>query len=251
MILDSWASPTDPTGQLTRRSGDIFNRNKMEFLYDSGNRKYATKREQLVTFQFADLSAVSPFRYHSVRSLGFLLFAICHVQNRLRCKFNESVFENLNMMFKVKSMEEAQRALKLDLVNRGFIDESLTFVPAAERFQINAALAELGLGENQRLIETNSSAYTQNRNSTQAGGEKPTATQVIAEVNAMASLVSAALLQAYKYAEQEDREIFRRFCKKNSTDPDVRTAQANIMKAGMPLKYLTPEAWDIEHERWQ
>jgi len=40
-----------------------------------------------VAFQFADLSAVAPFRYHSVRSLGWLLYAVINLQNRLRCKF--------------------------------------------------------------------------------------------------------------------------------------------------------------------
>jgi hypothetical protein len=28
--------------------------------------------QNLITFQYADLSAVAPFRYHSVRSLGWM-----------------------------------------------------------------------------------------------------------------------------------------------------------------------------------
>jgi hypothetical protein len=248
MVLDCWATPTGAQGGLVRKGGDLYNRNKISFLYDSKTRKYATRREELITFQFADLSAVAPFRYHTVRSLGFLLFAVCHVQNRLRCRFNESVFEALMMYFRVKSMDDAQRALKVNLVNRGFIDDSLEFIPAADRFQVNAALVQLGLTENQRLIETNSASYTQNRNAMEDRREK-TATQVMAEVNAMSSLIQAGLLQAYKYAEQEDMEIFRRFCKKNSPDPDVRSFQANCMKQGVPLKVLTSEAWDIEHDK--
>src|SRR6185436_16973855 len=108
---------------------------------------------------------------------------------------------------------------------------------------------ELGLQENMRLIERNSSAYTQNIMQSQDRTEK-TKFQVMAELNSMNQLVSAALLQAYRYQEVEDQEIFRRFCKKNSSDLDVRTVRARCLKQGVPEDLLTDcEAWTIEHER--
>jgi hypothetical protein len=70
----------------------------------------------------------------------------------------------------------------------------------------------------------------------------------MAEVNADTALISAALQQAYQYQAFEDAEVFRRFLKKNSTDPDVRAFRAEVLKT-VPEKYLIPEAWDIEHER--
>src|SRR5690349_6486385 len=94
-------SDSPPGGQAIR--GD-----KSEgFLYSSGDRIYGDDLQQMASFQFADLSAVAPFRYHSVRSLGFLLYAPCHLQMRMRCKFSEAVFENLMMYFRVHNMDEA------------------------------------------------------------------------------------------------------------------------------------------------
>jgi hypothetical protein len=243
MILDTF-DVVD--GQRVHNSKKGFGRNR--FLFNSGNRKYASKREELISFQFADLSAVSPFRYHSVRSLGFLLYAVCHLQNRLRCKFNEAVFEALMMYFRVKSNEESQRALKVNLINKGFIDDTLEFVPASDRFQVNAGLVQLGLQENQSLIEQNSSSYTQNQNFSRDRTEK-TKFQVMAEVNAITHLVSAGLTQAYQYQNFEYYEIVRRFCKKNSRDADVRTFRANCLRQGIPEELLVADAWEVEPER--
>ena len=65
----------------------------------------------------------------------------------------------------------------------------------------------------------------------------------------MTSLTGAALTQAYHYQVFEYREIFRRFCRKNSIDPDVREFQARCLKQGVPQNMLVPEAWEIEPER--
>lgn len=250
IILDSWSTPAGPpkSPTMSRKSNKLYDDGKDQFLYDSGDRLFARKREELVSFQFADLSAVAPFRYHSVRSLGFLLYSVCHIQNRLRCKFNECVFENLMMYFRVKSMEDAQRGLKLNLINKGFIDDTFQFVPAAERFHPDVGLVELGIKQNAALIEANSSSYTQSQNYSQGGVEK-TKFQVMAETSAVTSLISAGLIQAYQYQAFEYREILRRFCKPNSTDHDVLVFRAACIKAGIPEKYIDAEAWDCEPER--
>lgn len=248
IVIDDWASSLPAGGRPT------FSRNKDlafasgQWLYDSGSRKFADQREQLFSCQFADLSAVAPFRYHSVRSLGFLMYGICHLQNRMRCKFQESVFEALTMLFRVKTMDDVQRALKIELVNKGFIDDSITPVPAADRWQVNANLVQLGLTSNKELIQENASSYTQNTNNSQGGVEK-TRYQVMAEVNAMASLVSAGLTQAYHYETFEYIEIFRRFRKKNSTDAGALAFQAACLRQGIPEKVLYSDSWEVEPEQ--
>jgi hypothetical protein len=254
MVLDAWSNPSmNAAGQvsMTRRAGGLYERAKQgddNFLYNPGARKFANHRSEIVTWQFADLSAVAPFRYHSVRSLGFLLYAVCHLQNRLRCKFNEAVFEQLMVYFRVKNQEDYQRALKVDMVNRGFIDDSVQFVPAQDRYQVNTTLAELGLNENRSLIAKNSSSYTTQTGAASEGVEK-TKFQVMAETNAVSGLVSAGLTQAYFYQIPEYREIFRRFFKKNSSDPDVREFRLKVLRAGVPEKVLEASSWDIEPER--
>lgn len=251
IILDSWGTPQSMGGKvtMTRKTGSLYEKaSSGEFLFNPKGRKYADKIHELIAFQFADLSAVSPFKYHSVRSLGFLLYAVCHLQNRLRCKFNEAVFENMMMYFRVKSLDDAERALKIELSNRGIIDETVTFMPAAERYQMNAQLAELGLSQNGQLIMQNASSWAQNQDFSQNKTEK-TKYQVMAEVNSMNSLISAGLMQAYSYQTFEYREIFRRFCNPISQDADVKSFQASCLKERIDQKYLNPDAWDIEPER--
>ena len=253
MILDTWSTPTGQGAavEYRRMGGDkLWDDYKGQFLYNPVERVFANQLDNIITWQFADLSSVAPFRYHSVRSLGFLLYSVCHLQNRMRCKFSEAVFEQMLVYFRVKSMEDAQRVLKIDLVNRGFIDDTVEFIKAQDRYQINESLVELGLNENRNLIATNSSSYTsQPQNSPRANVEK-TKFEVMAETTAMTSLVSAALQQAYLYQMPEYREIFRRFSMKGSKDPEVRSYQANCLREGVPDRVLyNPECWEQEPER--
>lgn len=253
MILDTWSTPTGQGSAVEskRRTGDkLWDDYRGQFLYNPTDRVFAPNLERIITWQFADLSSVAPFRYHSVRSLGFLLYSVCHLQNRMRCKFSEAVFEQMLVYFRVKSMEDAQRVLKVDLVNRGLIDDTVEFIKASDRYQINENLVEMGLNENRNLIATNSSSYTsQPQNSPRANVEK-TKFEVMAETTAMTSLVSASLQQAYLYQAPEYREIFRRFSVKDSKDPEVRTYQANCLRAGVPDRILyNPECWEQEPER--
>jgi hypothetical protein len=247
IILDAYGQPGVGGVTPTMPEKNIIG-GKNQFLYNPGDRKYGSKMSEIINFQFADLSSVAPFRYHSVRSLGFLLYAVCHLQNRLRCKFNEAVFENLLMYLRVKSMDDAERALKINLISRGIIDETVQFLSPQERWQVNAQLAELGMAQNQQIINENSSSYVQSQGKTNPDVEK-TAFQVRAELNATTALISSALLQAYQYQTFEYQEIFRRFCIKDSRDVDVRTFRLNCLKAGVPEKMLVEEAWELEPER--
>jgi hypothetical protein len=247
MVLDDWSTPA------SAGSPPVFGHNskmafaKNQWLYNSEDRVFGAKRENMFSCNFADLSAVAPFQYHSVRAIGFLLYAVCHLQNRLRCKFSESVFEALLMYFRVKSMDDAERALKVELANRGFIDDSLQFIPAAERYQVNAQLVELGLNENQRLIGENASSFTQ----TNRGNDRTEKTkfQVMAEVQSAQSMISAGLMQSYQYQTYEYREILRRFLRPNSRDPQVVETRARILRDKVPEKYLNIDCWDLEPER--
>jgi len=246
MVLDTWSAPTGIAPEMNANQAMDFA--KGQWLYNSGDVVKATTRDQIFSCQFADLSSVAPFRYHSVRSLGFLLYAVCHLQNRLRCRLTETTFEQLMMLFRVKSQEDVQRVMKIDLYNRGFIDESVQFVPAGDRFQPNYQLAELGVTQITDLISRHSSSFTAMPQQGASDVEK-TKFQVQAETQTATAMVSIALQQAYTYQTFEYKEIFRRFCQSNSTDPDVVRFQAACLRQGVPKDYLRPEEWDIEPER--
>lgn len=249
IILDSWTDPQITGGSVSysRKPGVIGDTNN--FLFTSKNRKAASNWQQIASFSFADLSAIFPARYHSIRALGWMLYAACHLGNRMRCKFYESVLESLMQLYEVDSAADVQNALKVNLVNHGFIDKTIRPVKASDRWQVNANLVELGLQDNSRVISENAASYIQSKNYSQTDTEK-TRFQVAAELQASQALVSAALNQAYQYRTFELREIFRRFCKPNSSDLDVRVFRAGCIKAGVPEYMLNdPTAWQIESEK--
>ena len=219
-----------------------------DFLYNSGDRVVADKLSQIIHFQFGDLSAVAPFKYHSIRGLGFLLFGACHLLARMRCSKAEATLENLMMYLRVASQDDVERALSIELGNRRVLDESVQFIPPDQRWQPNPQLTELGLQEIKQVVSENSASYINQRNLSQDGVEK-TKFQVMAEVTAVQTLVSATLQQAYRYQASEYREVFRRFMQKNSENMDVRMFRTYCLSRGVPEKMLTAEAWDIEPER--
>jgi hypothetical protein len=221
-----------------------------DFLFNPGNRKYGSNLSEIIHFQFADLSAVAPFRYHAVRGLGWLSYAVCHLQNRFHCKFNEAGFETLMNYMRVKSQDEAERALSIQLASHGIIDETVKFLSPEERWQPNAQLVELCMAKNDQVIGDNASRYAQKSNFSRDPVVEKTKFQVMSELNNQTALINAALQQAYFYQQQEYREIFRRLCKPNSTDPDCREFRARCLDRGIPEEVLAdPQAWDIASEQ--
>lgn len=219
-----------------------------EFLYNPGSRKYADNLSELISWQFGDLSAVGPFRYHSVRALGYLLFAPCLVYTRTQCLFLESLLEQLCQYFRVRNIDEVERALSVNLFNRAFLDESVQFIPAGERWQVNAPLIQMGLNHLERIIGRGASSYQQ-QSDMGPDNTPETATKTMAILQATTALVSAALAQAYEYKKGEYREICRRLCIKNSRDLDGTQFRKNALIEGVPEEVLDPECWDIEPER--
>lgn len=242
--LGAGASPEELKSKLQ----ESLKPGKDEFLYNSGKRKVADKWQQIIHWQFGDLSAVAPFRYHSVRSLGFLVYAVCHLQNRLRCKFHDALFEHMLQYLRVDSADNAERALKVNLIDKGIILPGVNFVPTAERWQVDGTMIQQGLNDNAQLIGKNTGSYTQDAEN---GVEevRKTATQYTGEQNSAASLVNAALMQAYHYEVFKCREIARRFCKKDSSDPEVKKFRVECLKRGVPEKVLNEDSWEIEVEQ--
>jgi hypothetical protein len=257
IIIDGYDNPPAGSSKFQgqrksmkdREGKDITSPGPNDFLFTSGPKPIADSWQNIVSFQFADLSAVSPFRYHSVRSLGWMMYASCHIQNRLRCGFYASVFEALMQYFKVNSADDVQRALKFELANMGFLDDTIVPVPANERWQPNANLIELGMQTSQQAIDTNSKSWTQSISQGPKGTTEKTKFQVAAEIQSMNALVSAGINQAWEDQKFEDRETVRRLMRPNSKDVMAQTFRANCMRQGVPEKILVPEAWDVQPEK--
>lgn len=221
-------------------------RGKEQFLY-SPKRDYAQSLHEILHVQFADGANVAPFRYHSVRSLGFMLYAVGMLQNLLLCRFNDATLESFNWHFYANSADDRERVEKVDLYDRSIIPNGITFVPANERFQVRETLVQAALSQNRQRMSENSSSFTQDIND---GTQKElTATEVMARTSAATALVSSMLNLAYTYQTTQYREICRRFCIKGSKDPDVKKFQEACLKDGVPREMLDVEKWDVEPER--
>jgi hypothetical protein len=208
---------------------------------------FCDKLEQTIHFQYADCSCVAPFRYHSVRSLGFLLYSICHLQNRLNCKFDESTFEQLMQYFRVTNQPDAERAWKVDLTDKKALPDGLQFVKRDERWEVNESLVQMALQKNRQIMADNSASFTQDYDF--ESGENETATRTMAKMNTSAALVSGLLNQAYNYQKFQYDEICRRFCLKNSRDPDVRRFRLDVLKTDIPEEMLNPHFWNVQPVR--
>ena len=253
IILDAWGQPGAGGANVAIPSANERpSKTRFQevggFLYDSKDRVYADKLSKFIHFQFADCSSVAPFRYHSVRSLGMLLYAVCHLQNRLRCKVNDATMESLLQYFRVANPGDMDRLNRINLIDKGVLEEGLQFVRPEERWQVNEALVSQTMQLNRQTMSDNSSSFTQDFDFDKENQDE-TATRTMAKVNATAALVGAMLNQAYNYRAFQDKEIARRFCLKNSRDPEVRKFRAQCLKDGMPEEILESECWDIQPNR--
>lgn len=248
IILDAWGQPglTGGASPTISKIDGKYGATKSAFLYDSGKRKVADKLSELIHFQIANCSSKAPFKYHSVRSLGFLLYAVCHLQNRLQCKFTEATFESLMQYYRVTNMPDAERALKIDLTDKTPIPDGIQFVRQEERWKVEANLAEMCLQINRQSISDSSSSYTEDLD---FGSANETATRTMAKVNKTAAMVSGMTNQAYTNKKFQYMEICRRFCLPNSRDADVRRFRVNMLKRGIPEEALNSACWDIQPTR--
>jgi hypothetical protein len=230
-----------------QNNGNKMGFNDNEFLYDPGTRKYANGRSEILHVQFGDASRVAPFLWHSVRSLGWLLYSVCHLQNRLRCRFNEHVFESMMQYFACADSDQ-EMVKKLDLTNFGAIPNNLRFIPRAERWSIDQRVIEMAMMLNRQSMADSSDSYTQATPFDDQKVEK-TRAQFVGEMQSVNSMVAAMLNRAYIYEGTRHREIGRRFCIEQSRDPDVRAFRLDCLKEGIPAEALDVNRWNIQPEK--
>lgn len=231
----------------TKPSRNLIGEENSGWLYNGKDRIYADSIDQVLHFQFGDLSPRAPFKYHSVRSLGWLIYAVCNLQNRLLSKKNDATFENLLNYFTVSSPDDSDHLTKIDLHNYGVIPDGVSFVKQQDRWQVNQNLVESTITDNRRMLNEAAAQFREGRDN-QSGKEK-TATEIMAEVNSANALVGSMLLLAYNYQKSQYTEIARRFFQPNSTDKEVREFRLRVLKKGVPPEILDMDYWDVSPEQ--
>lgn len=217
-----------------------------KFLFEA-KQPIADNLSQFLHIMFADGANVAPFRYHAVRGLGWLLYAVCDLQNRLKCKFSDATFEQMLWYFQVNNPEDRERLEKVDLQHLGIIPEGLNFVKAQDRYQFNPGVIQAAFAMNRQSMAESSAQFRQDIND---GTQKEmTAAEAMARVQSANALVGSMLNLAYTYQTFQYEEICRRFSLKNSIDKDVQEFQEACKKDGVPEEYLDSKRWNIEPER--
>lgn len=218
------------------------------FLYTSRNRKFANSVSEIIHCNIADCSAYFPQKYHSIRSLGWMLWGVCDLQNRLHCKFNEAVFEQCMWFFQTASNNDLIRLKKANFAHMGVIPQGIKFLTAAERFTPNMQLLNMAFARNRQLMADSSTSYTQQYDEGE-GGRGRTATETMAIVNATQSLASGIAELSSTYEAFKYQEMFRRLCLKYSRDPMAREFRKRCLQDGIPEKMLEADLWNIEPEQ--
>ena len=217
-----------------------------QFLYESKN-TYAKELTQFIHFQFGDGNVVPPFKYHSIRSLGYLLYDTVYLANRLQIAFAEHVFEQMMTLLRVTDPSDHSRVTKILLENKGIIPDGVSMVPASERYQVdNNLIQTLGANLRQLIGEAAASFVDDVNDGTQ---REQTATEVMAKASQLNVMVGAMLNLAYNQEEQSYMEICRRFCIKDSIDQDVKKFRKLILSDGVPEQWLDSSLWDVSAVR--
>ena len=231
-----------------RYKNDDFNKEDHTFMYTSKNRKYCNSIDEILHCQFADTSCYAPPNYHDVRSLGWMLWGLCDIQNRLHCKFTESVFEQLMWFFRSAGDADFTRLKRADFYHLGVIPHGIDWVKAGDRYEPPAQLIEMAFQRGKQLMSENASAFTQDFDKGPTGREM-TATETMARVNQVNGLVSGMLSLAYTYENFKYHEIARRLCIPRNEDSIAKKFRELCYKDGVPSKMLDVDRWNIEPER--
>lgn len=219
---------------------------KAQFLYQRDD--YADEWQHIIHWFVGNCSNVAPFRYYSVRSVGYLLYGVCYIQNMIRNRMTDHVLQALLTWFRNVSEDDREQLEDISLQHLGIFPEGVSMVNAGERYTADWNLITMGLNQNRQLMAESATSFLPD---IAVEGEKPamTATESLIRNNASVTLSTAVLNQLYNQAEPFYREVCRRFCI-DSDDPMVKNVRKLLKRDGIPMSILKEsENWEIRPNR--
>ncbi len=194
---------------IVPETGVVRGSETQKFLWDS-DKPVAKRLQHLLHCQFGDLTTDAPFKYHSVRSLGFMLLEPTFYTNLTRCRLLQHIHDNFNIWLRTNDPSDKARAQVQEFSNLGVLKTGVSVVPANERHQIDAGLVEMGMAQLKQLMQEASSSYTQ---STDTGTQREqTAFETNVKMQQVNAMLGGLLTTAFKYESYAYKEIARRFC---------------------------------------
>jgi len=218
-----------------------------KFLYKN-DKPVAKCLSELLHCQFGDLAFKTPFRVHSIRSLGFELFEPCYWMNLTRCRLLQHIHQNFNPWLQINDPADKARAESISFdgpVAR--IPQGVHVMTGQERHQIDPNLVEMGMAQTKQLMQEASATYTQ---STDTGTSRE---QTAFETGVKVQQVNAMLVGLLAVANELEKPLYvemsRRFCKLDPINDDVKDFQESCKNAGVPRNWLDVKYWDVEIEK--
>lgn len=217
-----------------------------EFLFEQDD--YADEWRHIIHWFVGNCSTVAPFRYYSVRSIGYQLYGPAFTQNMVRNRATDHVLQDLLMLFRNVSEDDREKLEQIELHHLGILPDGVSIVNAAERHSSDWNLVGNFLQGNRQLMAESSAAYLPD---IATEGEKPamTATESLIRNNASVTLTSSVQNQLYKQAKHFFREIVRRICLKDKRDPITKEVLRRMKLDGIPERVLSLELMEVTPNR--
>lgn len=221
-------------------------RQRPEFLFSEDNVEPDWRR--IIHFFIGNCSTVAPFRYYSVRSIGYQLYGPAFAQNMARCRTMDHVLQTLLTWFRNVSEDDRERLEDIQLHHLGIFPDGVSMVTAQERYTANWQLVGNFLQSNRQLMAESSAAYLPPM---AVEGEKParTATESLIENNNSVTFTTSVQNQLYKQAKHLWREVVRRICLKDKRDPVTADVLRRMKEDDIPENVLNPDTMEIMPNR--
>lgn len=222
------------------KEGDSL-RTEPKFIYEKYD--YEEDWSNLIHWYIGNCSNVAPYRYYSIRSIGYLLYGACMIQNKLRNRTFEHIFQSLLMLFRNVSDDNREKLGMIDLHNLGVMPDGVSMVPAGERHTVDWNLVMMGLNQGRQMMAESASSFVPEM--TGDPKKQMTATETLVRQNTSVSLTSAVQNELSEQSEHEYREVCRRFCIKGNPDEIVKRFRENCKRDGVPDECFDIDAWEI------
>lgn len=199
---------------------------------------------QILHCQHGDLSVDAPFKFHTERGLGYVLLDATFQTNMSRNRLLQHFNDQCNVWLKVSDNAEKARPQVQEFGDYKVLKQGISVVPQNERHQLVPAIIEMVFGQLKQLTSEGSASYTQQPDT--GTKKEQTAFETRVKVEQVNAKMTSILSSAFRYEASAQREIARRFCLKDSTDPDIREFRAKCIEAGIPEQWLNVKLWRVE-----
>lgn len=218
---------------------------KQQVLYEKD--AYADDWSEIIHWYIGNCSNVAPYRYHSIRSMGYLLFGPCMMLNKLLNRDFDHMFQQLLTLFRNVSEDNREKLGLIDLQNFGILPDGVTMVAAAERYLVDPRFIQMGIDQATQMIAQSAMNFVPDMQGGATDRKTMTATETLVRQNTSITMTSAVLKQLGDQSLYEYMEIWRRFCIKGNSDPMVKQLREDLKEEGVPVDTLLEdaEAWEV------